>query len=227
MFSTIKRCIAKILPPRMYWTFAGLTNPYSAAISGQKDRSTFYPLGNYELELFKKLGVIDKNFRTLEIGCGPGRIQWALSRSNLNLDVQGTDFSKSMIRLARKNVPSAHFSPGDGKNLNQYQNNFFDLVYSFVVFQHVDEDIFHGYIREAKRVLKPNGWLVFQIQSSEGMDGYERPRGHPWLLRHYTREEINDILKRAGFSSIRIFNMKGEANPTTVDESGFLFVCSQ
>lgn len=223
----IKHYIAKILPPRIYWTLAGLVNPYSAAISGQKKRAAFYPLGNYEVELFKKLGVLEKYAKTLEVGCGPGRIQWALSKCGMNLEVHGTDFSPSMIRLARANVPTAIFAVGNGKDLSHYENNSFNLIYSFVVFQHVDEEIFHGYVREANRVLKPNGFLIFQIQSSEGMIGYERPRGHPWLLRHYTREEINEILKRAGFSSLRILNMKGEPNPTAVDESGFLFVCSR
>lgn len=227
MFIFIKKIIAKIFPPRIYWTLAGFVNPYSAAISGQKVGDTFYPLGNYELELFKKLNVINKNFRTLEVGCGPGRIQWALKQNDLELEVHGTDFALSMVRLARKNVPGASFSLGNGKNLNQYENDFFDLVYSFVVFQHIDEEIFREYLRETYRILKPNGFLVFQIQSSEQMTDYERPRGHPWLLRHYMRDEVYDMLKECGFVQIQIFDMQGRPDPKAVDESGFLFLAQK
>lgn len=102
-----------------------------------------------------------------------------------------------MIRLARKNVPGAHFSLGNGKNLNQYENDFFDLVYSFVVFQHVDEA------------------------------DYQRPRGHPWLLRHYLRDEICKMLQICGFAQIRIFDIWGKPDPATVDESGFLFLAQK
>lgn len=35
MLTVIKKIIAKILPPRIYWTLAGFVNPYSAAISGK------------------------------------------------------------------------------------------------------------------------------------------------------------------------------------------------
>lgn len=202
---------------------AGVVNPYSSAISGQKEPSRFYKLGSYEVELFKKLGVIQKSYRTLEIGCGPGRIQWTLIKNDMNLEVYGTDFSPSMIRLAKNAVPNAHFTTGNGKNLHQYEDNFFDLVYSFVVFQHVEEKIFYGYLREAHRVLKPGGFLVFQIQSSEGMTDYHHPHRHPWLLRRYTRGEIKDFLRSFHFSNIKLFDMQGNADPIHVDESGFLF----
>lgn len=221
--STIKRLIVTFIPPRIYWTLAGFVHPLSAAIEGQRKDAEFYKLGNDELNIFKKLNVLKKGMRTLEIGCGPGRIQHALSQSGLNLEVHGTDFSSSMVHYAKKRVPQAHFTVGSGRDLKQYTDAAFDFIYSFVVFQHVNEEIFNAYLCEIHRILKNGGMFIFQIQSSEGMANYERPRHHPWLLRHYRREEIVAKLQNASFRNIELYDMRGNKNPLTVDASGFLF----
>lgn len=224
MGKSIKEKITEKLSPKLYWFLAGLVQPLSAAIEGVKNPKIFYKSGEYELGLFRKLKAIKRNVITLEIGCGPGRIQKALMTSKMNLKVYGTDFSASMIGKAIENVPGANFTLGNGKNLKQYENNFFDLVYSFVVFQHTNEKNFNSYLKEAKRVLKNNGYLVFQIPSSEGMKGYSRPETHPWKLRRYTREEVILKLKKAGFQRLKIYDMEGKPNPKAVGESGFLFL---
>lgn len=224
MPKSLKEKITEKLSPKLYWFLAGLIQPLSAAIEGVSSSKVFYKSGNYELGLFKKLKSIKKGDVTLEIGCGPGRIQKALVLSKLNLGVYGTDFSASMIGKAIENVPGANFTLGNGKNLKQYEDCFFDLVYSFVVFQHTNEKNFNSYLKEAKRVLKNTGYLVFQIPSSEGMKSYTRPETHPWKLRRYTRDEVILKLKKAGFTGIKIYDMEGKPNPKQVGESGFLFL---
>jgi ubiquinone/menaquinone biosynthesis C-methylase UbiE len=222
----IKSAITKLLSPRSYWTLVGATNPYSAAIEGVKDPSGFYELGNFELNLFKKLKTIEKSSRTLEIGCGPGRIQAVLVKNGYKHSF-GTDFSPTMIKNAKKNVKEAIFSVGNGKDLHQYSNKIFDLVYSFVVFQHTDEEIFKNYLAESNRVLSEKGKLLFQIQSSEGLSGYQRPTHHPWKLRRYLRQEVVGLLKNAGFNKIEVFDMDLNEDPKMVDERGFLFLAEK
>lgn len=227
IFRKLKSKFTNYLPPKSYWFIAGKLDPYSAAIEGEKNKENFYKLGDYELKLFKKIGAIQDGYATLEIGCGPGRIQKTLADSNMKLKVFGTDISASMISLAKKNVKNAQFTANNGKDLKQYKNNQFDLVYSFVVFQHIDESIFNAYLKEIYRVLKKDGHLVFQIQSSEGLTNYIRPNKHPWHLRRYSREEIFNKLKTNRFINIKIFDMLGRINPVKVDDSGFLFYATK
>jgi len=226
MTDRIKNLLAYLIPPKLYWLIVGKTNPLSSAIEGEYDERSFYKLGNYELNLFKKLGVIKKGYRTCEIGCGPGRIQKALVKY-LKGDVYGTDISTSMISKAKKEVPDAIFSVGNGFNLVQYRDRFFDLVYAFVVFQHMDEHICKNYLRESYRILKNNGHLVFQIPSSENLSSYKRPVNHPWHLRKYQRDEVSDYLKKIGFKDIYVYDMSAKKNPRQVDERGFLFKCTK
>lgn len=211
----------------MYWSIVGRTNPFSAAIEGIYDKSKFYQLGQYELNLFLKLRVIQPGYKVVEIGCGPGRISASLSNTKDKYRAYGTDFSKSMVNLAQKNVPKGEFTVGNGRDLKQYTDNFFDLVYSFVVFQHVSEPIFLNYIKEARRILKSDRYFIFQIQSSEGLKDYIRPLNHPWKLRRYTRQEITSVLSKNRFANIKIYDMQGNLDPKKVDESGFLVVAKK
>jgi len=222
LLKKIKHTVVRSLPPRIYWTLVGFFNPLSAAIEGQEEEESFYKSGNDEVDIFKKIRTLQPYWKTLEIGCGPGRIQYALTQSDIPVEAYGTDFSPSMVAKAKSHVPLGKFSVGDGKSLHQYQNHFFDLVYSFVVFQHMDEEIFMNYLKESHRVLKPNGVLVFQIQSSENIPDYSRPKKHPWHVRKYTRLEVSHFLDMAGFHNVNFFDMKCTPDPTYVDESGFL-----
>lgn len=223
----IKSQITNLLSPRTYWYLAGKINPYSSAIEGEKDKNKFYKLGDYELNLFKKLKVIKPGMNVLEVGCGPGRIQKALVKSRKHLNVYGTDISSSMVKIARQNVPQAKFSVNNGSDLRHFPNDYFDMVFSFVVFQHIDESVFDLYLRESHRLLKNNGFLVFQIQSSEGLTNYIRAQKHPWRLRRYSRVEILNKLKKNQFKNPKIFDMSASINPQEVDDSGFLFLCQK
>ena len=156
-----KEKIVSKMSPKLYQFFAGIISPFSAAIEGETRTKGFYKLGNYELDLLLRLKVIQKEYKTLEIGCGPDRIQKSLVDSDKRLGVYGTDFSNSMIKKAKRMVPGAVFSVGSGMDLKQYKSRFLNLVYSFVVFQHMNEEIFDNYLKESYRALKSGGSIVF------------------------------------------------------------------
>lgn len=89
----------------------------------------------------------------LEIGCGVGRL--------LQDGWYGIDTSENMLEIARKRNPKLKLFNGDGRTL-PYDDNQFDHVYSYLVFQHIPKDAVAGYIKEAHRVLKKGGRLAFQ-----------------------------------------------------------------
>src|SRR5437870_5525303 len=95
--------------------------------------------------------------RALEIGCGPGRLMRPMSW-NFG-EIHGVDVSDEMIRLAGvnlTNVPNAFPRATDGTDLACYEDEFFDFVYSYAVFQHIpSRDVVFSYLAEARRALKP------------------------------------------------------------------------
>ena len=103
--------------------------------------------------------------RALEIGCGPGRLLKPLSRRFG--EIHGVDVSEEMIRLARqklRDIPHAYAHATRGADLAAFADDSFDFVYSYAVFQHIpDREVVFSYLREVRRVLKPDGILRCQF----------------------------------------------------------------
>lgn len=103
--------------------------------------------------------------RALEIGCGPGRLMRPMSR---HFDeIHGVDVADEMIRLAAgklRGLPQAHVHRTRGADLSAFEDESFDFVYSYAVFQHIpSRDVVLQYLIEARRVLKTGGILRCQI----------------------------------------------------------------
>jgi SAM-dependent methyltransferase len=96
--------------------------------------------------------------RTLDIGCGEGRVSRDLKA--LGHVVEGVDGSSSMVALAREADPSIPVHHADAAAL-PFADGYADLAVMFMSLQDIDD--FRGAIREAHRVLVPGGRLAFAI----------------------------------------------------------------
>lgn len=94
--------------------------------------------------------------RTLDIGCGEGRVSRDLKA--LGHNVEGIDGSATMVGLAREADPSIPVHHGDAAAL-PFPDGHADLAVMFMTPQ--DFDDLDGAFREAYRVLVPGGRLVF------------------------------------------------------------------
>ncbi len=105
------------------------------------------------------------DWRALEIGCGPGRLMRPMSRHFV--EIHGVDVSDEMIALAKEklhDIPSAHPHATDGASLRQFEDEYFDFVYSYAVFQHIpSRDVVFEYLKETHRVLKSGGLARLQF----------------------------------------------------------------
>ncbi|MFA7342783.1 MAG: class I SAM-dependent methyltransferase [Terrimicrobiaceae bacterium] len=98
----------------------------------------------------------------IEIGSGGGRVLAAAARHFKT--VIGVDIHEhnDLVRaeLDARGIKNATLLRGDGKSL-PVGDGAADVVYSFIVLQHVEKfSIFGAYVHEAARVLKPGGLAV-------------------------------------------------------------------
>jgi ubiquinone/menaquinone biosynthesis C-methylase UbiE len=98
----------------------------------------------------------------LEIGHGGGRLLAAASRHFR--EVIGVDIHENNEKVANelksRGVNNCTLIKTDGKKIS-VSNDSIDLVYSFIVLQHVEHiDVFKHYLNEVYRILKPNGIAV-------------------------------------------------------------------
>jgi ubiquinone/menaquinone biosynthesis C-methylase UbiE len=92
--------------------------------------------------------------RTLDLGCGEGRLARDLKARGHN--VTGVDAAPTMIRLAREADPEENYLVADAAAL-PFEDESFDLVVAFNSLMDVDD--MPGAVSEAGRVLEANGRL--------------------------------------------------------------------
>ena len=141
-------------------------------------------------------------WRALEIGCGIGRVMRALAP--FVAEIHGVDVSADMIRQSHEwlaGVAHARTHENNGIDLALFDDAYFDFVYAYVAFQHMPRPVFAAYLRDARRVLRPDGLVAFQIYLAG--PGFLDPEFDDTLtVRLYAREELDRALATSGFSSL-------------------------
>lgn len=156
--------------------------------------------------------------RALDLGCGLGRVSVHLAAAFERVDA--LDISPEMIERARElsAPPGLHFSVGSGSDLSGFEAGSFDLVFSYIVFQHVASDsVLASYLREVARVLRPRGRGVVQFDSRPSSRLQRLGHGLPDALLPATRRRhIRRYRRHAG----TLHEMLAAAGLTVLDERG-------
>ncbi len=160
----------------------------------------------------------------LDLGCGNGRFFEAFK--DKDIDYFGVDFSQRLIEIAKDRYGGrgAKFQVADALNL-PFPNNFFDKVYSIAVLHHIpSKALRQQFLKEIRRVLKPEGLLIITCWNLWGKSSKRRQIYKFILLKilglskmdfkdvfiswlnipdyyfHcFTKTELNKLVKRAGF----------------------------
>lgn len=131
----------------------------------------FFDTGVNEIKnILKLIKTSHLNIRfgqVLDFGCGIGRVANALSRYFQK--VYGVDISEKMIAQAKakfKENPKIIFKQNEKNNLEFFNDNEFDFIFSLITLQHVpDKKQIEAYLSEFLRILKTEGLLYFQLPS--------------------------------------------------------------
>lgn len=99
--------------------------------------------------------------RVLDLGCGNGRLLALFKDSNI--DYTGVDISEKLIQKAKEKYPDKEFRKADALGL-PFENQSFDKILSVAVFHHIPSEEYRiRFLKEAKRVLRPNGLLILTV----------------------------------------------------------------
>jgi SAM-dependent methyltransferase len=137
----------------------GSVAAYSLGDAGILARATEEIVG-----LFDRWGLLGPERRTLEIGCGIGRMQAALAPRVA--EAWGIDVSPKMIDAARKRcegLPNVRLSVCSGFDLAGLPDEEFDLVLAVDSFPYIHQagpKVVEMHFQEVARVLRPGGDFV-------------------------------------------------------------------
>ena len=143
---------------------------------------------------------INSSWHVLDVGCGIGRMIRPMA-SHFEC-ISGVDVSGEMVSKARhwlRNIENATVFENNGIDLKLFESSQFELVYSSIAFQHMPREVFDNYLSEINRVLKPNGFLEFQMYVGVYRDP---PFEDTLTIRVYEQDELLDRLKNHGFSLV-------------------------
>lgn len=142
---------------------------------------------------------LPKNARILDAGCGVG-VPFARLLVRGGFEVVGVDFSSSMLKIARKNVPEVILIKEDLTELSFRENSFDGLVALYSII-HVPREMHASLYQSFHRILKPDGVMLICLGSDdwEGEDDYF---GAKMFWSEYTLDEAIQMVKNAGFQII-------------------------
>ncbi len=94
----------------------------------------------------------------LDLGCGDGRLLFALYRKGILTNfacVVGADISKERIERLRNELPFVKGIVSDALNVKELPDCFFDFIICSQLIEHVKDD--HALVSEIRRLLKDGG----------------------------------------------------------------------
>lgn len=160
--------------------------------------------------------------RTLDLGCGEGRLSRDLKR--LGHDVVAVDASPVLLAAAAEADPEIETHLSDAAAL-PFGEGSFDLVVAFMSLQDVDD--FEGAIRETSRVLRGGGRfclaIVHPLNSAGRFDGDEADSPFTITGSYLDRSYYADSVVRDGLEIDFVSAHRPlEAYTEAIAEAGFL-----
>ena len=170
----------------------------------------------YVREIFTRENV-SAHAKVLDIGCGAGLISNKLAIDGY--EMFGIDQSASSVAVAERHAPKGskvHYTAGNAFEL-PYEDNSFDAVMLLDFLEHVEEP--GRAIREASRVLKPGGIILFYTFNRTFIAGLlavkavefiakDCPKNFHLLRMFIKPSELNDMLKLAGIEGLELRGLR-------------------
>lgn len=155
--------------------------------------------------------------RVLDVACGTGRTLRMIRGTLPKAALFGTDLSPAYLRKANQSLLEI---PGELPQLLQanaeqlpYLDNYFHGLTSVFLFHELPAAARQNVIDEAYRVLQPEGVLVIcdSMQAMDSPDFQVMMNNFPTIFhepyyRHYTTDNLEERLDKAGFVNIKVEN---------------------
>ncbi len=142
------------------------------------------------------LNLVDEFGRgkTIDVGCGDGYITSQIAKKFK--EVVGVDISKEAIKIAKKKNLKISFVAATCVNL-PFSDNSFDTVVASEIIEHVNYNDGKMLLKEAKRILKPQGKLIISTPNLSNpyvkflqIKRKMRARKNIEHLKEYTKKEF-------------------------------------
>ena len=112
-----------------------------------------------EYKIIELLKFEDKNkeLKVLDFGCGDGNSSFYIRKNFPNATIYGIDVSEASTKIAEsKGVENASFKAYNGSEI-PFEDGEFDVVFTSMVFHHIEHSLHDNILKDIYRVLKNGG----------------------------------------------------------------------
>ena len=153
-----------------------------------------------------------KSGRWLDAGCAKGFLLKIVSQHGWK--PYGFDVSNYAVKEARKNCPNANLLVLNAEDKLPFGDGFFEVITALELIEHLKAP--ENFLREAYRMLKPNGLLflttpnVASLFNSRAVRGFYRslkystPFDDETHVSYFDSELITETLIRHNFSDVKL-----------------------
>lgn len=184
----VKNYILDRLPYRRRRAAGRVTFNEGQFVADAKSRFEFSAEQNREtltlLNMYQEF-VPETAKKGLEIGCGYARLTPWLN--NFTQETYAIDINISAVQTAQKSYPSLNFV-GAAADSIPFNNNVFDVVFTWTVLQHIPPDLIKKSTEEIDRILSESGKVII-CEKTEGKTG-----PHVWVRNTDRYDQLlNDL----------------------------------
>jgi len=171
--------------------------------------------------IYDFIELLSPKSKVLDAGCGAGLpIAKILTEQ---FDVIGVDFSEAQIRLAKKNVPNAHFFCQDMTGLD-FPDESLDGICSYYAIIHIPREEHEELFVNFHRMLRTGGVALLCLGAEDLVDDVdENYLGTRMYWSHFNSNTYIKMLKKCGFTIIWAKHIADE----TCEGAKHLFVLAQ
>ena len=154
----------------------------------------------------KYLSFFKPRANILDVGCAAGEKSKYLIKKGF--DITGIDFSETMIKLAKKQVPSGKFFVKDIRQPLGFEN-LFDGVFAQAVLLHIPKNEVKRVLKNITEPLKPGGYFYAAVKGTrpgskeeeivtENDYGYDYER----FFSYFTLDELKNYVENINLQVI-------------------------
>jgi ubiquinone/menaquinone biosynthesis C-methylase UbiE len=168
--------------------------------SGYNRLGNLYSLDREKADNWKEVNaftsLLPANGKVLDAGSGTG-IPIARHLVKSGFEVVGIDFSKTMIDVARKNVPEASFRQMNMTAIDLPSESFDGVISTYAII-HVPRELHAGIFQSFHSVLKRRGVILVSV-ASWAWEEFADYKGVEMFWSHFDPGKTQSLITEAGF----------------------------